>query len=55
VFLGLAGYYRRFIQDYDAITMLLTSLMRKDVFRSSPEAEMAFHDLQHALMAVPVL
>jgi hypothetical protein len=31
-FLGLAGYYRCFIQDYDTITMLLTGLLRKGAF-----------------------
>ena len=30
-FLGLAGYYRRFIQDFSKIAMPLTQLTRKDL------------------------
>ena len=30
-FLGLAGYYRRFIRDFSKIVVLLTMLTRKDV------------------------
>jgi hypothetical protein len=32
-FLGLAGYYRRFIKNYRAITEPLTRLLRKTGFR----------------------
>jgi hypothetical protein len=30
-FLGLAGYYRRFIEGFSTITSLLTKLARKEV------------------------
>jgi hypothetical protein len=44
-FLGLAGYYRRFICDYDAVAVPLTKLLRKGAFRWSDDAEMAFRAL----------
>jgi hypothetical protein len=54
-FLGLAGYYRRFIQDYGSIVAPLTALLQKDAFRWSSEAETVFRVLQRALTATPVL
>jgi hypothetical protein len=50
-FIGITGYYRHFIRNYGAITVPLTSLLRKDAFRWSLEAESAFR----ALMDAPVL
>jgi hypothetical protein len=54
-FLGLAGYYRRFIKNYRAITEPLTRLLRKTGFRWSDEAVAAFWALQLALTSAPVL
>jgi hypothetical protein len=53
-FLGLAGYYRRFIKDYSAIAEPLMQLLRKSGFRWTGE-ETAFHNLQQALTSAPVL
>jgi hypothetical protein len=54
-FLGLTGYYCRFIRDYGAITTPLTKLLRKGGFIQGPDAEDAFHNLQQALTTALVL
>lgn len=41
-FLGLAGYYRRFIKEYRVISKPLTDMLRKDAFQWTTEAEEAF-------------
>jgi hypothetical protein len=45
----LAGYYRRFIQDYERIAAPLVHLLRKDAFRWGPRQR------RHALTTAPVL
>jgi hypothetical protein len=52
-FLSLAGYYRRFINDYDTIAVPLTARLRKAGLRWMEEVEAAFHVLQPALTTAP--
>ena len=55
-FLGLAGYYRKFIQNFSKIAGPLTDLTQKDVpFVWTEECECAFITLRDALINPPVL
>jgi hypothetical protein len=55
-FLGLAGYYCRFIPDFSRITKSMTELLKKGVkFVWSEKCEKAFHNLLEHLTIAPVL
>ncbi|KAJ9536336.1 hypothetical protein OSB04_un000487 [Centaurea solstitialis] len=55
-FLGLAGYYRRFVEGFSKISLPLTRLLRKGVkFHWGAEQESSFEELKHRLVTAPVL
>ena len=55
-FLGLAGYYRRFIEDFSQLTVPITRLTRKEVkFDWDNQCEEAFQVLKRRVTSAPIL
>ena len=55
-FVGLAGYYRRFIEGFSKIVVPLTQLTRKDQpFTWTDKCEESFQELKRRLTSAPIL
>jgi hypothetical protein len=55
-FLGLAGYYRRFINDFSKIAKPMTKLVEKSkAFEWTPECQASFEELRKRLTSAQVL
>ena len=55
-FLGLAGYYRMFIEDFSRLAAPMTTMTRKEVkFQWNDLCEKAFQELKKRLTSTPIL
>ncbi|GKB73151.1 retrovirus-related pol polyprotein from transposon 17.6 [Tanacetum coccineum] len=54
-FLGLTGYYRKFVKDYGNIAAPLTSMLQKNSFQWTTQSSTAFEQLKSAMTPIRVL
>eukprot|EP00253_Pinus_taeda_P027064 PITA_27064 len=56
LFMGLAGYYRRFLEGFSRVAYPITSLQKKGrIFKWTTECQQSFEQLKHLLTTAPVL
>lgn len=55
-FMGLAGYYRRFVEGFSRVAYPITSLQKKGkAFKWTPDCQRSFDQLKHLLTTTPIL
>ena len=54
-FLGLIGYYRQFVKNYDLIAKSLTNMLKKEGFVWIEASKKAFKELKGAMTRTPLL
>eukprot|EP00253_Pinus_taeda_P022952 PITA_22952 len=55
-FMGLAGYYRRFVEGFSRVAFPITSLQKKGKsFQWTPNCQKSFEQLKHLLTTAPIL
>jgi hypothetical protein len=54
-FLGLTGYYRKFVQNYGKIAAPLTTLLKKNAFSWTPAADQSFQALKEVVCTTLLL
>lgn len=54
-FLGLTGYYRKFIKGYAKIALPLTDQLKKENFEWNSDATMDFQQLKRMMTSTPIL
>ena len=54
--MGLAGYYRRFIEGFSKFAHSITSFQKKGIkFEGTPRCEESFQQLKNLLTSAPIL
>jgi hypothetical protein len=54
-FLGLIGYYRKFVKNYGKTTTPLTAILKKNSFNWNPTTAQYFQTFKMAMCTTPVL